>query len=209
MQTKRVELIETKADASGSFTALASVFGNEDLQGDRVMPGAFKATIKRMKAAGSVLPIVSSHVHDDPRFTIGVASADDLTETDKGLQVKGQLDLENPIAAQVHRLFKSGAWTGWSFGYSVLDQAEGKDGVNELRELDLIEAGPCLKGANPEAQLLEAKSALAAVEEEELPEPEEAEEEPDPEPEGKAETAKPRDPLKDQLVAGHIDDLRH
>jgi hypothetical protein len=42
MKHKTFDLVEVKADGeAGEFSALASVFGNVDLGGDRMMPGSF------------------------------------------------------------------------------------------------------------------------------------------------------------------------
>ena len=59
----------------------------------------------------------------------------------------------------------------FSFGYSIPKggQQKAKDGANELKEINIFEAGPTLKGANPDTELQAVKSALAqVVEEEEL-----------------------------------------
>ena len=54
---------------------------------------------------------------------------------------------------------QEGLWTDWSFGYTVPDGGEElKDGVNEISQVNLVEAGPTLKGANPEAQLQAVKA---------------------------------------------------
>jgi phage head maturation protease len=78
------------------------------------------------------------------------------------LEVHGRLDVhDNPVAKQVHRLMKERRLTGWSFGYTVPpDGQQRRDGVNEVSEVDLVEVGPTLKGANPEAQLQAVKTAL-------------------------------------------------
>jgi hypothetical protein len=53
-----------------------------------------------------------------------------------------------------------GVLAEFSFAYDVIDSALAKvDGqfVNELRELELFEVGPCLVGLNPDTQLLGMK----------------------------------------------------
>jgi HK97 family phage prohead protease len=161
---KTFDLIETKAEGEdGWFSALASVFGNVDHVGDRVMPGAFKKTLKKWRESGRPLPVILSHQWENPFATIGKADPRAVMETDQGLLVQGQLDIAgNDTAKQVHKLMKEGLMTGWSFGYTVPDDGErlGEDGANEITEIDLVEIGPTLKGANPEAQLQAVKSAL-------------------------------------------------
>jgi HK97 family phage prohead protease len=163
MQQKSFELIDTKADGeAGEFTALASVFDNIDLVGDRILKGAFKNTLRKWRALDKPIPIVSAHNWDDPMAHIGIANPRDVKETDRGLEVKAQLDIDdNPLAKQVHKLMKRRSLTAFSFGYTVPEGGQkAAEDANEVSEIDLVEIGPCLKGANPEAQLQEVKSAL-------------------------------------------------
>lgn len=145
----------------GGFEALVSVFGNEDSVGDVVMPGAFTKTIADWTASGDPIPVVWSHKWDDPFSHIGHVT--DATESDRGLVVKGQLDLDNPTAQQVHKLLKARRVKQFSFAYDVEDggwgERDGRD-VYELRELKLHEVGPCLLGANQETDLIAAKAQV-------------------------------------------------
>ncbi len=175
MQRKSFDIIETKADGdSGEFTAIVSVFGNVDLVGDRMLPGSFEKTISEWRASGDPIPVILSHQWDDPMMHIGAATPDAVRETEKGLEVSGTLDVQdNPVAAQVHRLLKTRRLKGWSFGFTVPDGAEKrKDGANEISEVDLIEVGPTLKGANPEAETTAIKSLVAEVDDAEIRDPE-------------------------------------
>lgn len=149
--------------AEGQFRAVVSVFGNKDSYGDVVVPGAFADTLAEWKATGDSIPVYWSHQMQDPDFNVGwIESAE---ETDKGLEVLAQLDLEDgasPKAKQVYRLLKGRRVTQFSFAYDVLDggQVE-KDGeqVYELRKLKLYEVGPTPVGANQETELLAVKHA--------------------------------------------------
>lgn len=144
----------------GRFEALVSVFGNVDLQGDRVMPGAFTATLDEWKATGAPIPIIWSHDWGNPNAHIGSATPDQVTETEQGLKVGGSIDLDNPFAAQVYRLLKERRVKEFSFGYNVRKEKKADDGANDLLDLGLIEVGPTLKGANPSTELLAVKSDL-------------------------------------------------
>ena len=153
----------------GQFDALVSVFGNEDSMGDVVVPGAFKDDLARWKSAGDPLPVIWSHDWSDPFSHIGhVVKAE---ETDDGLQVRGQIDMDNPKAVQVYRLLKGRRVTQFSFAYDVLDAGwskkadDGKDDdeVYELRKLKVHEVGPCLLGANQETELLAVKARQLAA----------------------------------------------
>jgi len=154
------------ADASdgapaGEFEALVSVFGNVDVVGDRVMPGAFAKSLERWAASDNAIPVIYSHAHSDPNALLG--SVTDAKETADGLWVKGQLDLDSPAGASVYRAMRGRALTKFSFAYDVMAEAPAKDdpGVNELSELDLIEVGPTVIPANPETELLAVKHADA------------------------------------------------
>lgn len=144
----------------GQFTALVSVFGNEDSVGDVVMPGAFTKTLADWQAKGDPIPVIWSHDWSDPFSHIGhVVKAE---ETPDGLQVTGQIDLDNPKAEQVYRLLKGRRVTQFSFAYDIEDAApaeqDGND-VFQLKQLKLHEVGPTLIGANQETELLAAKAA--------------------------------------------------
>lgn len=148
---------------AGEFTALVSVFGNEDSVGDVVMPGAFADDLARWKQSGDPIPVIWSHDWGDPFSHIG--SVVEAKETSAGLLVTGQLDLANPKAEQVFRLLKGRRVTQFSFAYDILDGGWGeRDGgeVYELRKLKVHEVGPCLVGANQETELLAAKAARVA-----------------------------------------------
>jgi HK97 family phage prohead protease len=157
--------------AEGQFTALVSVFNNEDTYGDVVRPGAFTQTLADWAAKGDDVPVIWAHQWSDPFAHIGhVVKA---TETLQGLEVTGQIDDldENPSAAQVYRLLKGRRVTQFSFAYDVpngggawvKDDDHRWGGYYELRQLDLHEVGPCLLGVNRETELLAAKAQSLAV----------------------------------------------
>ncbi len=76
-----------------------------------------------------------------------------------GLYVKGRFDIDKPFARQVYELVRDGRVNEWSFSYDTIKERKASDGANELIELDLIEVGPTLKGANSETVTLSTKSA--------------------------------------------------
>ena len=168
MKHATFDAVETKADQDGSFVALASVFGNVDSVGDRMMPGSFSKTLEKWREGERPIPVVYSHEWDDPFKFIGKADPHRVVETERGLEVHGQLDLENDTARQVHKLMKDGTVTGWSFGYKPVKQKRA-NGANEVSEVELYEVGPTLVGANADAQLQTVKAALEHAEEAAIP----------------------------------------
>ena len=156
--------VKAASDDAGTFEALVSVFGNIDDVGDKVMPGAFTKTLAEWTESGDPIPVVWSHRWDDPFAHIGHVI--EAKETDRGLYVKGAMDLDNPSAAQVHRLLKARRVKQFSFAYDIPDGGsalvepdEGRPFV-ELRELKVHEVGPTLLGANRETDLIAAKAAV-------------------------------------------------
>jgi uncharacterized protein len=135
---------------TGQVEFYASVFGNVDLIGDRVMPGAFDDSLTKWREKGDPLPIIFSHDWGDAFSIIGYANPSDVTPDEKGLRILGTLDInDNPTAKQIHRLMDRRVIKEASFAYDVVKEKSADDGANDLLQLDLIEVGPCLKGMNP------------------------------------------------------------
>ena len=158
-------LPDISGQPTGQFEALVSVFNNVDLQGDRVMPHAFDATLKAWEESGDPIPCCWSHDWADPYAHIGYVNPSDCEVTPEGLLVRGQIDVgTNPFAAQVYSLMKQRRVKEFSFAYEVVHEAKDKnDGANNLEELNLIEVGPTLKGANPATELVGVKASLEAA----------------------------------------------
>lgn len=157
----RPATIKAADPESGTFEAVVSVFGNVDSYGDVVMPGAFKATLDEWAASGDPIPVLYSHNSYDPDYNVGHVL--EAKETDEGLWVKAQLDIESDTgkAKQVHRLLKGRRVKQFSFAYDVVDGGmvtRDEKTVYELRQMKLYEVGPCLIGANQETRLIGAKS---------------------------------------------------
>jgi HK97 family phage prohead protease len=153
-------VVEFKADVDGpgSFEAIVAVYGNVDRQNDRIVKGAFDASIARWRESGDPIPAIWSHNWADPHAYFGEIDPQKVRSTDQGLIVRGQADADDPTAVKIHKLLKSRRVTQWSFAYEVLREKQASDGANELLELDLFETGPTLKGANPLTATLDAKS---------------------------------------------------
>ena len=154
--------------AEGQFRALVSVFNVKDSMGDVIVPGAFTDTLEEWKASGDSIPVYWSHQMHDPDYNVGWVL--DAEQTDDGLEVLAQLDLEDgasPKAKQVYRLLKGRRVTQFSFAYDVTDGGPAKsadgDEFTELRGLKLYEVGPTPIGANQETDLLGVKDAVALL----------------------------------------------
>ena len=105
---------------AGEFEGYGAVFGNVDLHGDRILPGAFATTLAETKAGGRP---ISMHVnHGFPALggqrAVGVWT--DVAEDGKGLRVKGRISGMNTDAGRhLFERVKDGAFTGLSVGYRV------------------------------------------------------------------------------------------
>lgn len=144
---------------TGEVEFYASIFNNVDLIGDRVKEGAFDASIAEWQSKGSPLPIVFAHNWDDAWAIIGYADPKDISVDKIGLKIKCMLDITtNPYAKQIFSLMLRGIVKEASFAYDVVKEKKADDKANDLLQLDLIEAGPCLKGMNPLAGTISAKA---------------------------------------------------
>lgn len=135
----------------GMIRGLASTFGNIDLGDDIVDEGAFKQTIKANKGK---FPILADH---NPSKQIGWNLR--AEETDKGLLVEGEIDLENPDGRSKYNLARRaveiGAKMGLSIGYTVVKAMPDKDRprVRRLKELKLFEYSLVTFPMNTEAMV--------------------------------------------------------
>lgn len=143
----------------GVFEAIVATW-DLDSVGDRIVKGAFADTLAAWAKSGDPIPVYWSHRMDDPDYNIGHIL--EAAETDEGLRVKAQLDMDSPKAAQVYRLLKGRRVTQFSFAYDVEDGAyveeKGADPYYELRKLKLHEVGPTPIGANQATELLGVKA---------------------------------------------------
>lgn len=173
MLHKSYALAEFKAIDSGpnadfgEFKAIVSAFGNVDHMGDKVMDTAFDDSLKSWVSSGDDIPVVWSHDWGNPFAHIGgIDPRSAKAIPGVGLAVTGRIPFKDefgndlPFAKQVYSLMKRRLVKEFSFGYEIMDERPGKDRSNELWKLNLIEAGPTLKGMNPNTELLGVKAEL-------------------------------------------------
>lgn len=126
--------LEVKAlTDEGTFEGYASIFGNVDKGGDKVLPGAFVESLAEARRTGRKVKMLREH---DPREPIGIW--EDMAEDAKGLWGKGRLILDVPKARETHALLKAGAVDGLSIGYRTKDY-EPDGNVRLLKKVDLWE----------------------------------------------------------------------
>jgi uncharacterized protein len=140
-------------DEAGKFSGLASVYGNVDLGGDVVMPGAFA---KSLADRGHEIPILFQH---DMRQPVGLGK---LKDTSQGLEIQGQLVLEVAKAREAYSLLKARVLRGLSFGYDTV-KSDIQAGVRYLRELKLYEVSLVTVPMNELATVTAVKTSESSM----------------------------------------------
>jgi len=124
---------------AGELEGYASVFGNVDLGGDVVLPGAFKNTLRYWSKQSQPLPLIADH----ELSTEGViGSVHDAREDAVGLRIRARFSSDSK-AQSVRTKMVEGHVRGLSFTYETvkhhLGEVAGKS-VRYLQELKLFEA---------------------------------------------------------------------
>lgn len=145
--------IKTSGLEAGQFEGFASVFDHLDHQGDIVRRGAFAKAL----GSGRVTPLIWEHQSNDPRAFVGEVKA--AEETDEGLKILGQFDMDTEAGQAAYRQVKARRVTAMSIGYSVRDQRKSADGAVELLDLDLREISLVARPANDRATISAVKAS--------------------------------------------------
>jgi HK97 family phage prohead protease len=117
-------------DGSGTFTGWASTYGNTDLGGDVVAPGAFAKSIADQ---GDGVTLLWQHRTDQP---IGRGK---LSDQQSGLAINGKLLMSDPVARRAYEHLKAGTVRGLSIGYDPMKSTPRPDGGRTLNEVKLYE----------------------------------------------------------------------
>jgi len=140
------------AKDTGEIEGYGSTFGGKpDSYGDIIAPGAFAETI----ASGVKPKMFWAH---DPSKPIG--SWTEAIEDEKGLFLRGRLNMEVQQAREAYALVKNGDIDGLSIGYRIKEYSVDVDtGVWTLEKLDLKEVSIVSIGANDNATISSVKAA--------------------------------------------------
>lgn len=158
--TAEFKFAEVDADAKGTFEGYASTFGNVDQGGDIVERGAFAETLKA-KAAGDIAMLFQ---HNSYGFPIGDWL--EMRENDRGLVVRGRLDLDDPDGARVYGALSKGRIKGLSIGFRIRPGGAewDKSGrTRRIKSVDLHEVSVVTFPMNTRAQVARVKSLTADV----------------------------------------------
>lgn len=158
MQKEYLEFgLEIKGDDDGKgvIEGHGSVFGNTDFHNDIVDHGAFKKSLaKRMP---------SLLLHHDSRSVAGIWQ--EAREDDKGLFLRGQLNMNVQSAKEAYHLAAQGALSGLSIGFYTKSD-EIIDGVRHIKEAELLEVSMVTFPANDRARISGVKSYIHGTERE-------------------------------------------
>lgn len=145
----------------GVVEGYASVFGGSpDLGGDIVAPGAFSESLAKHKRQGTSPLMLWGHDSFQPPIGNWV----DMAEDGKGLWVKGEIDLEDPMGGRVHRALSRKSMKGMSIGYRTLDSDSDpkRPGVRILKQVELFEVSFVNMPMQPRAGVDLVKSVTGA-----------------------------------------------
>jgi len=152
MNNLQAQLELKELTEAGTFEGLASVYGNVDLGGDIVMPGAFK---EFAFTRDGHIRILDGH---NTRAPIGKGK---ITDTHLGLAIRATLNMAVARAREVHALMKDGIIDGLSIGFDILPGGAKvrEDGIREITQVKLWEVSTTPFPMNPAATVSGVKSA--------------------------------------------------
>ena len=166
-ETKENSIMKTEAKAyhipveikelseEGQLEGWAAVFGNVDLGGDVIEPGAFTKTIKER---GSEVLICAQHNTDWPLGTC------EIQERPKGLWMKGKLELELGRAKEIYLMLKKKLVRGLSIGFqSIPSKTSIENGIRHLKEVKLYEISVVTLPMNELALIENVKADAPAI----------------------------------------------
>jgi len=142
-------------------TGYAAKFGNIDLVGDMIMPGAFTKTISERGPSGkNEIWFLHNHSTDSP-----LGKPIILQEDNYGLYFEAKI-VDTEIGEDILTLYSEGLINQHSIGFNTIKQKK-VDAVNgtpayyQIQEVKLYEFSSVLWGANPDTPFMGLKSLNA------------------------------------------------
>lgn len=139
------------ADSGMQFSGYASVFNGVDSYGDMIQKGAYEETLKNRQR-----PIRMRWNH----YGEVIGKWTTLKEDNKGLYVEGELTPNHSKAMDVYASMKHGAVDGMSIGYRVVSSEKLENGVNLLKQIDLVEISVVEEPADLGAKIGDVKAMI-------------------------------------------------
>lgn len=143
---------------SGEIEGYGSTFGGApDSYGDVIAAGAFASSLAGHKAAGTMPKMFWQHDSWEP-----IGKWLEAVEDERGLFLRGKLNMDVQRAREAHSLLKNGDIDGLSIGYRIKKyEVDTETGVWTLQELDLKEVSVVSIGANENAVVSSVKALKA------------------------------------------------
>lgn len=152
-ETKRAPLALGAVSEAGVFEGYASLFGVADLGRDVVERGAFAGSLRK-RGAGRV-KMLWQHDAAEP---IGTWLS--IEEDERGLKVKGRLNLAVGRAREILALMREGQVDGLSIGFRTVNATQDrKTGLRHLTKIDLWEISLVTFPMLPQARVTAVKRA--------------------------------------------------
>ena len=154
---KEVGLEIKSADSAGVIEGYGSTFGGEpDSYGDVIMPGAYAESLAAHRRAKTMPLMLWGHQSSE----LPIGDWTDMAEDGKGLWVKGQIDLDDPMGQRVHKALQRKSVRGLSIGYETIEAKNDpkRPGVRLLEKLALWEVSPVNFPANRRATVTSVKN---------------------------------------------------
>ena len=137
------------------FEGYASTFGNIDLTDEIVMRGAFKRSLE----SGKVIKMLWQHGFQDI-----IGQFPELKEDDKGLFVRGRINLGTEKGREAIALLRAGDIDSMSIGYKIIEESFHRDlDVRLLKELELFEISLVTEPANELARVTSVKGQVPQI----------------------------------------------
>lgn len=152
LEIKLAASADNKTEAK-SFNGYGAYFNNVDSYGDIIAPGAFKASLAKHEAAGTMPLMLLNH---DAFTALPVGVWKSMSEDESGLVVEGEL-LDTTAGQDVYKALKAGAITGLSIGFRCTGyEIDGPS--RKITEADLMEVSVVTFPANELARVADVKS---------------------------------------------------
>jgi HK97 family phage prohead protease len=147
--SKQTKAFEFKESERGLFSGWASRYGEVDHHNDVMMPGAYDQTFREN---GGEIPILVDH---DVTKLVGRAR---MTLKTEGLWLDAKLSLDLQDGRDAYVRMRDLNKSGLSIGYAIRNHGYRKDGVRELRNVELLEVSSVLMPALDSARVVSVKS---------------------------------------------------
>lgn len=132
-----------------------AAFDNKDRDGDVIVKGAFKKTVKEQGPQGIAEQwFIKFHNPDFP-----IVTPFELIEDNYGLLARLKMAQDIPVQDDTLKMYRDGHFKHQSIGYQKV-KGQKKNDYQELTELKLFEGSVVLWAANPNATFVDIKSFM-------------------------------------------------